>query len=119
MVDATKYIDNRIPFLRVEDIKNIRGDLRERCGVVTGEGGFQEFKDRENPMKSKSKLVIPIDFKEKPYLLILNLKSNQRMVEVLGGETSLWVGAKISFTIAGTNMPSIMVDVLEKPEVVY
>jgi hypothetical protein len=115
MVDATKYVDDRIPFLRVEDVKNIKGDLRERSGLVVGEGYFKDFKDREDPTKSKSKLVIPVELKEKMFLLVLNLKSNQRMVEVLGGDTLGWVGSRISFSIAGTTFPSIMVDVLEKP----
>ncbi len=115
MVDATKYVDDRIPFLRVEDVKDIKGDLRERSGVIIGEGYFMDFKDRVDPTKAKSKLVVPVDVKEKRHLLVLNFKSNQRLIEVLGGDTEKWVGARIIFSIAGTTFPSIMVDVLEKP----
>lgn len=117
MVDATQYVDDRIPFLRVEDVKNIKGDLKERSGVITDEAYFMDFKDREDPSKMRSKLVVPLDVKGKPYLLVLNVKSNSRLVEVMGGETKDWVGARLSFTIAGTTFPSIMVDVMERPEV--
>ena len=116
MVDASKYIDDRIPFLKVDDVKNIKGDLWDRSVVVTGEAYFKEFSDRNNPELKIDKLVVPVktaDNNEK--LLVLNKRANARMVEVLGAETKNWIGARLGLMIAGTGMPYIMIDVLEKP----
>jgi hypothetical protein len=115
MVDASKYIDNRIPFLKVDDVKNIKGDLMDRSVIVTGEADYREFSDRQNPDLKIEKLVVPVNLKSTEYLLVLNKKANARMIEVLGAETKEWVNARLGLMVAGTGMPYIMIDVLEKP----
>lgn len=115
MVDASKYVDNRIPFLKVDDVKNIKGDLMDRSVIVTGEADYREFTDRQNPDQKVEKLVVPVKLKTVDYLLVLNKKANARMIEVLGTETKSWVGARLGLMLAGTGMPYIMIDVLEKP----
>lgn len=115
MVDASKYAEERIPFLKVEDVNSIKGAINERTAVVTGEAFYRDFKDREDPSKMKQKLVAPIQLKGKDYLLVLNYNSGRRMVEVLGPETSVWVGAKLALIVKGGQFPHIFVDVMEKP----
>ena len=115
MVDASKYAEERIPFIKVEDVNSVKGDMKDRAALVTGEAVYRDFKDRVDPNQVKQKLVVPVDFKGKQFLLVLNYASGRRMVEVLGPQTEAWVGAKLALIVKGGQYPHIFVDVLEKP----
>jgi len=115
MVDASKYVDNNVPYLRVEDVKNIKGDLNARSVVITGEAYFKDFENKREPGKIDNRLILPVKLHGKAYLISVNKIANERLVSVLGGETGDWVGAKLALMVAGTSMPYIILDVIEKP----
>jgi len=114
MVDTTHYVSESVPFMKVEDVNKIKGDLKERSVVVSDEAYFKEFTDKTTK-EQYIKLLVPIKYRDNDYLLSLNKKANQRLIEVLGGNSLDWVGARLTLLVVGGGIPYIMVDVLEKP----
>ena len=115
MVNVSTYVDNNTPFLRVDDVKNIKGDLKQRTVTVNGEAYFKKYVNKKDETKTDTRLIVPVNLQGKDYLINVNKIANERLIGILGPETSDWVGARLALMIAGTNMPYILLDVVEKP----
>lgn len=104
MVNISEFKEEKQVYLSVMDVMN----ATDRNAVITGEADIQEFKSQSG--KAFKKLVIPVSFNGKPYLLGVYADVGQRIALSFGSETKDWIGRHVSVKIAGAQRPYLTVE---------
>lgn len=104
MVNISDFKEEKTVYLTVMDVMN----ATDRTAVVTAEATVQDFTSKKSG-KTFRKLVIPVDFCGRPYLLGVYADIGQRIALSFGLETRDWIGRHLRVVVAGKGDPYVTV----------